>query len=64
MGKTGRQMADMIRKAIRNCEITTSEYDRIVSAAEEDGMIDAEERKLLNLLQEFVSDGTVKRVRD
>jgi tellurite resistance protein len=64
MGQTGRQMAEMIRKAIRNCEITTSEYDRIVSVAEEDGMIDAEERKLLKLLQEFVSDGTVKRVRD
>ena len=43
MGESSRRLADLIRKAIRDCEITTTEYNRILNAAEEDGMIDSEE---------------------
>jgi hypothetical protein len=63
MGETGRRLAEMIRKAISDCQITAEEYETILNAAQEDGKIDAEEKCLLNLLQEFISDGTVKRVR-
>ncbi|MBF0120085.1 MAG: hypothetical protein HQK79_14725 [Desulfobacterales bacterium] len=61
-GKSGK-LSDMIRKAISDCEITTTEYDQILNAANEDGIIDAEEKNLLKQLQELISNQTVKRVQ-
>lgn len=52
----------LIKKAIDDCEITNKEYDSILAQADQDGVIDQEERKLLGQLQEMLDDGTVKRV--
>ncbi|MDZ7579271.1 MAG: hypothetical protein U5R30_01225 [Deltaproteobacteria bacterium] len=60
--KTGQELADVIRKAISDCEITTSEYDDILSMANADLKVDATEQKLLAQLQGMIANGTIKRV--
>jgi len=57
------KLAEMIRKAIDDCEITTSEYDAIIKAANADQHIDRQEQQLLNQLQSLLANGTVKRIK-
>jgi hypothetical protein len=52
----------MIKKAIDDGELTTTEYERILAQADEDGVIDAQEKGLLRQLQNMLDDKTVKRV--
>lgn len=59
---SGKQLADVIRKAIEDHQITTAEYEEIIHLAHEDGRIDAHERVLLAELHEMISDKSVKRV--
>ncbi|HQP50320.1 MAG TPA: hypothetical protein PKX12_16460 [Spirochaetota bacterium] len=61
-GETGKKLADMIKHAIDDSKITTTEYERILMVANEDGHIDAQEQRLLANLQEMISNGTVKRI--
>ena len=58
------KLAEMIKKAIADCELTTSEYNEILKIANEDQHIDSQEQNLLNQLQALVANGTVKRVKD
>ena len=55
-------LAAAIKKAIRDCEISSSEYDQILAIANADQHIDAEEQNLLSQLQSLIANGTVKRV--
>jgi hypothetical protein len=64
MGKTGEELAEVIKAAIRDLEITHSEYDRIMMQASKDGVIDDQERGLLRQLHELIANGTVRRVAD
>ena len=57
------RLADMIKKAIADCEITSSEYNAIMKIANEDQHIDNQEQKLLSQLQSLLSNGTIKRVK-
>jgi hypothetical protein len=57
------RLADMIKKAIADCELSTSEYDEIMKIANEDQHIDNQEQRLLNQLQSLIANGTVKRVK-
>ena len=57
------RLADMIKKAIADCEISTSEYNEIMKIANEDQHIDPQEQTLLNQLQSLLANGTVKRVK-
>ena len=57
------RLADMIKKAIADCEISTSEYNEIMKIANEDQHIDPQEQSLLNQLQSLLANGTVKRVK-
>ena len=57
------RLADMIKKAIADCELSTSEYDEIMKIANEDQHIDNQEQRLLSQLQSLLSNGTVKRVK-
>ena len=57
------RLADMIKKAIADCEISTSEYNEIMKIANEDQHIDTQEQSLLNQLQSLIANGTVKRVK-
>lgn len=60
----GRKLGDLISKAIRDLELTTSEHQKIVAMAHADGVIDPQERQLLGQLQQMVANGTIKKVRD
>ena len=57
------RLAEMIKKAIADCELSTSEYDAIMKIANEDQRIDPQEQALLNQLQSLLANGTVKRVK-
>lgn len=61
-GETGGQLAAMIKKAIDDGELTNTEYDQIMMVADQDGVVDSQEKNLLRQLQEMLSNGTVKRV--
>ena len=61
-GETGRKLAEMIKKAIDDHEITTTESEQILALADEDGVIDAQERAQLRELNEMISNGAIKRV--
>jgi hypothetical protein len=54
-------LAEAINRAIEDHIITTSEYEEILRIANEDGIIDPEERALLSQLQEMIADRTVRR---
>jgi hydroxylamine reductase (hybrid-cluster protein) len=62
-GESGRQLADLIKKAISDCELTQAEHDEILAHASADQVIDAQEQSLLSQLQELIANGTVKKVR-
>jgi uncharacterized protein YutE (UPF0331/DUF86 family) len=57
----GEKLYDLIKKAIDDLELTTSEYQAILEQANEDGIIDSEEQRLLKQLNAMLADGTVKR---
>lgn len=61
--KSSVKLAEMIHKAIADCEITSSEYDAIMKVANEDKHIDPQEQRLLNQLQSLLANGTIKRVK-
>ena len=61
-GETGRNLAEMIKKAIRDCELTFSEHNKILAIADGDLMIDSREQNLLKELQNLIANGTIKRV--
>ena len=60
----GEKLAVLIKKAIANLELTTSEYDEIVTQAYSDGQIDPHENQLLTEMQELIAHGILKRVPD
>lgn len=61
-GETGGKLAEMIKKAIRDCELTFSEHNKILAIADGDLMIDSQEQNLLKELQNLIANGTIKRV--
>ena len=61
-GETGAKLSEMIKKAIRDCEVTTTEYNDILALADADGIIDSQEKNLLKQLQNLIDNGTIKRV--
>jgi hypothetical protein len=63
-GETGRKLAEMIKKAIRDSELTFSEHNKILAIADGDLMIDSQEQNLLKELQNLIANGTIKRVPD
>jgi hypothetical protein len=63
-GETGAKLAELIKKAIDDHKISSSEYERILALADADGVIDANEKRLLSQLQDMLADKTVVRVPD
>jgi hypothetical protein len=59
----GQKLEQLIKKAIEDLEITPSEYEAIITQANEDGQIDADEERLLHELHQMIAEGIVKRVR-
>jgi len=60
--ESGKKLQEVIKKAIEDLEITTTEYEEIMAQAARDSVIDAEEARLLKELNEMISNGTLKRV--
>lgn len=60
--KSGEKLEEIIKKAIDDQVITNSEYEEIIELANEDGVIDAHERVLLQELNDLISDKSVKRI--
>lgn len=62
--KSAAEMNDLIKEAINKHEITHSEYDRIMMIADEDGLLDNQEKQALAHLRDMIEDGTIKLVAD
>ena len=62
--KSGLELRELIEKAIHNCVITHSEYEEVMKAANQDGVIDDHEQRLLSQLQGLLANGSLKRVKD
>jgi hypothetical protein len=60
--KSAPRLAALIKKAIKDHQITNAEYEEIIAVAEEDKAIDREEAALLRELQHLIANGTVTRV--
>ncbi len=61
-GESGKRLSDKIKEAISDCELTQTEHNEILAIASEDMVIDSQEQRLLNQLQELISNGTIKKV--
>jgi len=57
------KLKQMIDDAIADEKITPEEREKIMMLADEDGVIDNEERALLAQLQEMIQSGAVKLVQ-
>ena len=58
----GAKLQKLIKKAIDDLELTTAEYEEILAQVHADGVVDDEEQRMLDQLQELIANGTVKRV--
>jgi hypothetical protein len=56
------KLAQLIKKAINDLEITTSEYQQIIEQVNADGYVDAGEQRMLQELQTLIANGTISRV--
>ena len=61
-GEAEIKLAEMIKKAIDDGELTNSEYNKILALADQDFHLDSQEKRLLRELQELLANQTVKRV--
>ena len=61
-GESGERLAEMIKKAIRDLEVSDSEFEQIMATAGEDGHIDSQEQALLSQLHSMIANGTIKKV--
>ncbi len=62
MTDEGSKLSKLIKKALDDLELTTTEYQEILAQANSDGMIDPDEQKLLQQLQQMLANGTITRV--
>jgi hypothetical protein len=61
--KAGMTLAELIKKAMNDLEITNAEFDEIMKLANADGHVDPAEQRMLGELQSMIASGTVTRVR-
>ncbi len=61
---SARKLSDRIKEAIADHRITTLEYHEILEIVHEDGVVDSEERALLEELHRLIENGTVKQVAE
>ena len=58
--KTAHNLRLLIKQAIADEKITPEERDRIMLAADHDGIVDREERALLCQLQDMIHSGAIR----
>ena len=62
--KSAEKLTEMIKKAIDDHQLSQTERAKIMMIADEDGVIDPQERRLLAQLQDLIEDGSVKVIPD
>jgi FixJ family two-component response regulator len=60
--RSGLQLADAIKKAIADHEITQAEHEEIVNLAMDDYALDPHEKSLMRELADMIANKSVKRV--
>jgi hypothetical protein len=61
--KAGMTLAELIKHAMNDLEITNAEFEEIMNLAHADGHVDPAEQRMLGELQAMIASGTVTRVR-
>ena len=61
--KDGMTLAELIKNAMHDLEITNAEFEEIMRLAHADGHVDATEQRMLSELQAMIASGTVTRVK-
>jgi hypothetical protein len=62
MSSEATKLKELIKKAIADLQITTTEYNEILEQANSDMVIDSEEQALLKQLNEMIANKTIDRV--
>ena len=60
--KSAEKLLNLIKKAIEDNKITKAEYEEIMHLANEDSVIDSQEKKLLANFHDMIENKTIKRV--
>jgi hypothetical protein len=60
--KNGLQLAEAIKKAINDLEVTSAEYEEIYQIAGDNGHLDNHEKVLLREFKKMIADKTIRRV--
>ena len=58
------RLSEMIKSAMEDGKLSTKEHNKIMAIADEDGILDNQEKRLLAQLQDMLANGTIKRVAD
>jgi uncharacterized membrane protein YebE (DUF533 family) len=58
------RLSEMIKTAMEDGKLSTKEHNKIMAIADEDGILDNQEKRLLAQLQEMLANGTIKRVAE
>ncbi len=61
--KSAGKLKELINHAIRDLEVTPQEYQNIMDLAQNDSILDNEEKALLAQFHQMLSNGTLTRVR-
>lgn len=61
--KTASGLKELINEAIRDLEVTPDEFKKIMDIAQDDSVLDKEEKALLSQFNEMIANGTISRVR-
>ena len=62
LSSSAEKLRQMIEAAIEDHKLTSDEYEKIISLATEDGIVDSQEQALLSLLKDMIEDKTVRMV--
>ena len=60
-GEEGKKLGEMIKKAIDDGQVTNSEYSKILALADQDFLLDPQEKQLLRELQALLANKTERR---
>jgi hypothetical protein len=60
--KNGLKLAEAIKKAINDLEVTSAEYEEIYRISNDDGRLDNHEKVMLREFKKMISEKIIKRV--
>lgn len=63
-GQTGRKLSQLITGAIRDGKVTDQEYAEIMALANADRVVDSQEQRLLDQLEDMIRSKVVLKVTE